>query len=419
MLTPEQVKPYFIHPDQGVRAHAGHYFENVGTSDPTLVPLILDACARFGFEDNWYNLSIARELTLSDSSLRRTLRLLGTLEHEEDRLPLAGIVASAPGELLLPLVTTIEQIPAIGDQEKQRVRRRAEYVGWTGDRLWSELQDLAGRLDEADDPHEMNRSGLSDDLVDALAAHDVPDSETILRLIKELEPRQEWLEVSLIDLAGRRRLREAVPLLIERLGGDDFLTPGRAADALVRIGDPDVARLLLEKSRSSNEYFRLEAARVLGGIKHEISEAALLELLERETVDWARTWICSALCDLVSERAVDAVRKELASGSDEQYRELASPALAVVTMLGLPRPPEAELWESVQRNQQERMRQFRAESRLEDSEVLSDLVGEEPDDGTAESLTTPIRNTSYRVGRNDPCPCGSGKKFKKCCGRSA
>ena len=22
------------------------------------------------------------------------------------------------------------------------------------------------------------------------------------------------------------------------------------------------------------------------------------------------------------------------------------------------------------------------------------------------------------VGRNDPCPCGSGKKYKKCCGRS-
>jgi uncharacterized protein YecA (UPF0149 family) len=21
------------------------------------------------------------------------------------------------------------------------------------------------------------------------------------------------------------------------------------------------------------------------------------------------------------------------------------------------------------------------------------------------------------VGRNDPCPCGSGKKFKRCCGR--
>jgi len=24
--------------------------------------------------------------------------------------------------------------------------------------------------------------------------------------------------------------------------------------------------------------------------------------------------------------------------------------------------------------------------------------------------------TSKKVGRNDPCPCGSGKKFKRCCG---
>ena len=29
----------------------------------------------------------------------------------------------------------------------------------------------------------------------------------------------------------------------------------------------------------------------------------------------------------------------------------------------------------------------------------------------------PIRNRQQRVGRNDPCPCGSGKKFKQCCMR--
>lgn len=30
---------------------------------------------------------------------------------------------------------------------------------------------------------------------------------------------------------------------------------------------------------------------------------------------------------------------------------------------------------------------------------------------------TPVqmRRTPPTVGRNDPCPCGSGKKFKKCC----
>ena len=28
-----------------------------------------------------------------------------------------------------------------------------------------------------------------------------------------------------------------------------------------------------------------------------------------------------------------------------------------------------------------------------------------------------VRKTGHEVGRNDPCPCGSGKKYKKCHGR--
>ncbi|MGM0668577.1 MAG: anhydro-N-acetylmuramic acid kinase [Gemmatimonadota bacterium] len=31
---------------------------------------------------------------------------------------------------------------------------------------------------------------------------------------------------------------------------------------------------------------------------------------------------------------------------------------------------------------------------------------------------TPVTATD-EPGRNDPCPCGSGKKYKKCCGRNA
>ncbi|HIV98194.1 MAG TPA: preprotein translocase subunit SecA [Candidatus Ornithospirochaeta avicola] len=37
----------------------------------------------------------------------------------------------------------------------------------------------------------------------------------------------------------------------------------------------------------------------------------------------------------------------------------------------------------------------------------------------AESENTTIRRTSPKIGRNDPCPCGSGKKYKNCCGRNA
>jgi SEC-C motif domain protein len=31
----------------------------------------------------------------------------------------------------------------------------------------------------------------------------------------------------------------------------------------------------------------------------------------------------------------------------------------------------------------------------------------------------PFRRTEPKIGRNDPCKCGSGKKYKKCCGASA
>ncbi|WP_250478870.1 MULTISPECIES: UPF0149 family protein [unclassified Caballeronia] len=34
-------------------------------------------------------------------------------------------------------------------------------------------------------------------------------------------------------------------------------------------------------------------------------------------------------------------------------------------------------------------------------------------------IATTIQRRTSKIGRNDPCPCGSGKKFKKCCGAAA
>lgn len=52
--------------------------------------------------------------------------------------------------------------------------------------------------------------------------------------------------------------------------------------------------------------------------------------------------------------------------------------------------------------------------------MLAQLGGSAVDDQKARSTTTmqraaPIHKESKRVGRNDPCPCGSGRKYKKCC----
>ena len=41
-----------------------------------------------------------------------------------------------------------------------------------------------------------------------------------------------------------------------------------------------------------------------------------------------------------------------------------------------------------------------------------------PQTGPSDSKPQPVVNQGPKVGRNDPCPCGSGKKYKNCCGKN-
>ena len=56
-----------------------------------------------------------------------------------------------------------------------------------------------------------------------------------------------------------------------------------------------------------------------------------------------------------------------------------------------------------------------SENRQAVADVFASLMS-----GAPEAAAAPVTPASPRptVGRNDPCPCGSGKKYKKCCGRS-
>ena len=53
--------------------------------------------------------------------------------------------------------------------------------------------------------------------------------------------------------------------------------------------------------------------------------------------------------------------------------------------------------------------------RMERKQVAQEVQTVNPDSGVQE----PVRRTSKKVGRNDPCPCGSGKKYKHCHGKNA
>ncbi len=58
------------------------------------------------------------------------------------------------------------------------------------------------------------------------------------------------------------------------------------------------------------------------------------------------------------------------------------------------------------------------EARLvgETREGLPDIVQALYDFWRSKQETVTVRHDTPKVGRNDPCPCGSGKKFKQCCG---
>ena len=44
-------------------------------------------------------------------------------------------------------------------------------------------------------------------------------------------------------------------------------------------------------------------------------------------------------------------------------------------------------------------------------------VTEHRGEGSEGQKATPVRRDDNKVGRNEPCPCGSGKKYKKCHGK--
>jgi len=61
--------------------------------------------------------------------------------------------------------------------------------------------------------------------------------------------------------------------------------------------------------------------------------------------------------------------------------------------------------------------QIRAESDVEAVEEQHRKADELPKEFKHASASAPEQATLPRVGRNEPCPCNSGKKYKQCHGK--
>lgn len=74
-----------------------------------------------------------------------------------------------------------------------------------------------------------------------------------------------------------------------------------------------------------------------------------------------------------------------------------------------------EMTAAIRQDTVKAMMHIRVEQKVEREEVAK-VTGTNKDDSSAKE---PVKRKSAKIGRNDPCPCGSGKKYKQCCGRNA
>lgn len=101
----------------------------------------------------------------------------------------------------------------------------------------------------------------------------------------------------------------------------------------------------------------------------------------------------------------ESIKRDISRG-DEAFQQ---------TMNELPRPTDViaylSKWAAFQNHENRVQRSSEPESfGPQDSHI--DNAG-----FLSENETT-IRNDGIKIGRNEKCPCGSGKKHKKCCGRN-
>ncbi|PHQ24667.1 preprotein translocase subunit SecA [Marinobacter guineae] len=78
-----------------------------------------------------------------------------------------------------------------------------------------------------------------------------------------------------------------------------------------------------------------------------------------------------------------------------------------------------EEMEEVERRRKQELEQELARARLrhDETSATAQSQGEGDEEGARQSTPDTFVRQERKVGRNEPCPCGSGKKYKQCCGK--
>lgn len=222
---------------------------------------------------------------------------------------------------------------------------------------------------------------------------------------------QVWAPIHACWALGQLRAEEAIPGLLElmRLEDSECLSED-LPHILAMIGSAafePVARFFANEKKGN--WARITAAITLKQIAkvHPETRLECIARLTQQLESYAQqdgtlnAFIVCELLELEAQDATSLMERAFAEGPIDE------------TLLGDWEDVEIRLGLKAKRTKPRKPNQF-----TELGEQFLKLMAMNPAPSAAFVPQTPpaLKTTKVKVGRNEPCPCGSGQKYKKCCG---
>lgn len=414
-----QIKEGILHERRMVRDLAARYFSEAYSPDPGVMSKVIEAIEAHGWDDAFEFYSGLGRLAQTGETLDWFIEEVekvgepADLDETAHCLRVGAFIVKAPVPLLVQQEPRILALKGLPQEHGEAISQRLRFAGEDTHRLWEMLEAFC---EQEKDKHYVNEVdlGYAGRLAEAIA-HDQAKADEVLGVLSEtyedvVGDPMGWLEPLAVEIAGEMRLEPAVPLLVERLWIDADWLREQCMDALAKIGTDAIVEGIVERFPGSPWHCKLFASGALGRLRSDLVVSRCLELAEAEE-DWdiKESLLGAVLANLAPE-GIEPARALVQKGSVELRRDL----LALSLLAGV-EFPEREPWladEKAGRKGREMRRAFLREAVAShqdaSSAALEDVWDPEP--------AQPIR-ASDKVGRNDPCPCGSGQKYKKCCMR--
>lgn len=443
-LSEDTIKQAILHPDRNVRDAAALYFSRAFSRDPSVMPLAIRAIEKYGWEDAFSKVAAMVGLALDDQTVPWIVHQLRRDDQPDSDLwaqfthVLRRMLAEADARLLsrhaFPVLSVLDSDP----DAYHRATKKLDLLKLHAETCWNELQRFCEDERDVEYVHKVDVD-YAYALVEALARHGAAHADRVLSILAQKidDPEgnpQTWMEGFMVRLAGELRLEAAVPLITQKARYEDAeWLSGLCQDALVKIGTDTVVEAVSEGFQELTWYQRMSACSVLENVHTDLAVRKSLDLLQTEEDPTIKTCLGQALNAQFAEEAVEPVRQLILSGqTDLDFTDLRFGLVAAAALTGVDFP-EREEWKVQAEQERHRRREYSArlaEEPLDEQdqeEYDEEYADEEYDDNDEISLadddydyhepppppTTII--SKERVGRNQPCPCGSGKKYKKCC----